>query len=150
MPSDPILALADALETLPLAVRQGLVGVVQTFGEFLLDYNRSYLRKGLKPDGTPIDAGGYSPAYAAYRAKYGKQTTVKDLNFTGEYYEAFLLPYLGGLRFEVENTDSKAAKLLASYGELYGIREEDIEDFVQAHLVPEVAQIIHAHMQLAL
>lgn len=150
MPLDPILALADALETLPLAVKQGLVGVVQTFGERLLDLNRAYLQAGQKPDGTPIDAGGYSPVYAAYRAKYGKQTAVKDLNFTGDYYKSFLLPYLGGLQFEIENNDSKAAQLLKTYGELYGIREADIEDFVRTYLLPEVAQIITSHMQLAL
>lgn len=148
--TDPIEALADALDTLPLAVRQGLVGVVQTFGEQLLDYNRQYLQKGQKPDGTPVDSGGYSPPYAAYRAKYGKQTAVKDLNFTGAYYDSFLLPYVGGLQFEVENSDSKAKQLLTSYGELYGIREADIEDFITTYLLPEVAQLIRTHMQLAL
>nr|GFD33653.1 hypothetical protein [Tanacetum cinerariifolium] len=65
--TDKILALADALDTLPLVVQQAVAGLVQTFGEFLLDYNRNYLLAGQKPDGTPIDAGGYSPPYAAYR-----------------------------------------------------------------------------------
>lgn len=146
---DPIAALADALDTLPLAVRQAVVGLVQTFGEHLLDYNRQYLRQGQKPDGTPIDAGGYSPAYAAYRAKYGRQTAVKDLGLTYEFYNAYRLPYLGGGQFGIENTDPKAAKLLRSYGELYGVRESDIMDFVVQFVEPEVKQVIHQHLQAA-
>lgn len=146
--NDPIDALADRLDTLPLAVRQGLVGAVQTFGERLLDLNRAYLAKGERPDGGSIQPQGYSPAYAAYRAKYGKQTAVVDLDFTGEYYKGFRLPYLGGLQFEVENIDPKAAKLLTSYGELYGIREADVEDFIRTSLLPEVEQVIQQHMTL--
>jgi hypothetical protein len=146
---DPIARLADALETLPLAVRVAVRGLVQTLGEFLLDYNRAYLAAGQRPDGSPVDAGGYSPAYAAYRAKYGKQTAVKDLHFTGEYYENFRLPYLGGLAFEIDNIDPKAAKLLKSYGALHGVRESDIEDFVLARVEPEVRQVIQQHMALA-
>lgn len=149
MPIDPIERLADALETLPLAVRQAVVGLVQTFGEHLLDYNRAYLRKGQKPDGTPIDAGGYSPAYAAYRAKYGRQTAVKDLGLTYDYYNAYRLPYVGSLSFEVENIDPKAAALLKSYGELYGVRESDIEAFILEYIEPEVQQVIIQHMQAA-
>jgi hypothetical protein len=143
---DSIERLADRIETLPLAVRQALVGTIQTFGEFLLDYNRNYLLAGEKPDGSPIDAGGYSPAYAAYRRKYGLQTAVKDLKFTGDYAKAFRLDYQGGLSFEIGNLDPKAAKLLTSYGELYGVREEDIIDFIQVKLKPEIEQVIYAHM----
>jgi hypothetical protein len=146
--ADPLTTLADRLDTLPLAVRQALVRLVETFGQRLLDLNRSYLAQGERPDGSPIDAGGYSPAYARYRAKYGKQTQVKDLDFTGEYYSRFVLPYIGGLRFEVANLDPKAAQLLKNYGELYGIREADIIDFITTTIEPEIRQVVAQHMQL--
>lgn len=146
---DAITRLADALDTLPLAVRQAVVGLVQTLGEALLDYNRAYLAAGQRPDGSLVDANGYSPGYAAYRAKYGLQNRVKDLKFTGEYYKGFRLPYLGGLTFEVDNLDSKAAKLLTSYGELYGVRESDIEDFIRTIIEPEIQQVIQQHLHLA-
>jgi hypothetical protein len=145
---DPIEALAQALDTLPLVVRQALVGLVQTFGEELLDYNRQYLLKGERPDGSPIDENGYSPSYAAYRRKYGLQTAVKDLTFTKAFANGYRLPYLGGLQFEVENIDPKASKLLKTYGELYGVREEDIQEFVRARLVPELEQVITQHMRV--
>lgn len=148
MATDPIEALAARLDTLPLAVRQAVVGLVQTFGEQLLDANRAYLAKGQRPDGSPVDAGGYSPAYARYRAKYGKQTAVKDLHFTGDYYNSFRLPYLGSLLFEIENIGPKAAKLLKSYGELYGVQEKDIIDFITSTIEPEVRQVVVQHMEL--
>lgn len=148
MSTDPIEALAARLDTLPLVVRQAVVGLVQTFGEQLLDANRGYLAKGQRPDGSPVDANGYSPAYARYRAKYGKQTAVKDLHFNGDYYEGFRLPYLGSLQFEIDNIDPKAAKLLRSYGDLYGVREADILDFITTTIEPEVRQVVVQHMQL--
>lgn len=148
MPSDPIEALAARLDALPLAVRQAVVGLVQTFGEQLLDANRAYLAKGQRPDGSPVDAGGYSPAYQKYRAKYGKPTEFVTLNFTGDYYEAFRLQYAGSLEFTVENLDPKAAKLLRSYGDLYGVREADIIDFITTTIEPEVRQVVIQHMDL--
>jgi hypothetical protein len=148
VPADPIEALADRLDTLPLAVRRGMVGAVQTFGGFLLDYNRAYLLAGQKPDGSPIDPNGYSPAYAAYRRKYGKQTAVKDLTFTEAFAKAYHLDYLGSEQFSIENLDPKAAKLLKEYGELYGIREADIVDFITRYIEPEVRQVVIQHMQL--
>lgn len=144
--TDPIASLAEALDTLPLAVRRAVVGLVQTFGEFLLDYNRRYLLRGERPDGESIQPQGYSRSYAAYRAKYGLQTAVVDLTFTKAFAKGFRLPYVGGGTFEVENIDPKADKLLSSYGELYGVREEDIEDFITARLLPEIEQVIAHHM----
>ena len=138
--------MADALETLPLALRQAMVGVVQTFGQQLLDLNRGYLLNGERPDGEPIQESGYSPAYAAYRRKYGKQTAVVDLKFGGDFQKAFVLEYIGSLRFEIKNTDSKAAKLLTTYGELYGIREADIEDYVERYLKPEAEIFIRNYL----
>lgn len=143
---DEIERLADAIETLPLALRQALVGIVQTFGQELLDINRGYLLKGERPDGAPIQESGYSPAYAAYRRKYGKQTAVVDLKFEGDFQKGFVLDYVGGLRFEIINTDSKAAKLLKTYGELYGIRETDIEDYIERYLLPEVEIFIRNYL----
>jgi hypothetical protein len=145
---DPIEALADRLDTLPVAVRQAVVGLVQTFGQRLLALNRGYLLKGERPDGEPIQARGYSPAYARYRAKYGLQTEVVDLAFTKEFSKAFRLPYLGSLQFEIENIDPKAAKLLKAYGDLYGVREEDILDFITTSIEPEVRQVVVQHMTL--
>lgn len=147
--TDPINRLADSLETLPLAVRRAVVGLVQTLREHLLDYNRAYLLQGQRPDGEPIDAGGYSPGYAAYRRKFGLQTAVKDLTFTKAFANAYRLDYLGGERFEVANTDPKAAKLLSTYGELFGVREGDIEDFIAQFIEPEVRLVITQHMEAA-
>lgn len=138
--------LAGRLESLPLATRQELVTLVQRFGAELLALNQGYLLKGERPDGEPIQERGYSVAYAAYRRKYGRQTAVVDLQLTGDFQKAFVLPYLGGLRFEVDNLDPKAAKLLKSYGPLYGVRDEDVADYVRAYLEPAIRAFVGRYM----
>jgi hypothetical protein len=139
-------SLAGRLESLPLATRQELVALVQRFGKELLAYNQGYLLKGERPDGEPIQASGYSPAYAAYRKKYGRQTAFVDLQLTGDFQEKFVLPYLGSLEFEIDNLDPKAAKLLKSYGPLYGVREEDLQDYVSTFLEPAIREFVTRYM----
>lgn len=141
--------LADALDTLPLVVRQSLVGLVQSATQQLLNFNREYLQKlGERPDGATIQPQGYSTAYAAYRRKYGKQTAYVDLDFTGEYVKAFALDYVGGLTFEVQNNDPKVALLAKKYGELLGVRAADLEEFIRTVLEPQVREVITQHMTL--
>ncbi len=144
---DALGNLADALETLPLATRRALVGIVEHFRQQLLDLNRGYLtQEGNRPDGAPIQPQGYSRAYAALRARLGKQTAFVDMDFSGAYLDSFVLEYVGGLQFEPRATDSKAAKLFARYGQLLGVREVDLREFVIEYIEPEVRVFVGQHM----
>lgn len=136
--------LAARLESLPLATRQELVYQVQRFGDFLLSYNRDYLqREGRRPDGEAIQEGGYSPAYEAYKKKYGRfaNTAFVDLKFSGDFLVSFVLEYDGNMVFSIVATDKKAG-FLSKYGELLGIREADLNDFVSVILEPEIRAFV--------
>ena len=141
--------LADRLESLPLATRQELVTLVQRFGGFLLNYNRDYLqREGRRPDGEVIGSGQYSSAYKAYKSKYGRfnNTAFIDLKFSGDFLASFILEYDGSLLFHIVANDKKAS-FLAKYGELLGIRKEDLDDFVSAILEPEIRAFVARYME---
>jgi hypothetical protein len=145
---DALDHLADRLDTLPLAVRRALVGLVNTFAQELLERNRDYLQKqGERPDGQAISPKGYSSAYAAHKKKYGKFTNTRfvDLKFSGDFLASFQLGYLGNLRFELTATDKKAG-FLAKYGELLGVREPDVIAFLEQRIKPELTAVITAHM----
>jgi hypothetical protein len=135
-------ALADRLESLPLATRQELVFQVDFFREYLLSLNRDYLAKeGRRPDGEVIGSGTYTTAYAAYKAKYGLQNRFIDLKFTGDFLDSFQLHHEGSGVFRIVATDEKAG-FLAKYGELLGVREEDIEAFVSQIIEPEIRAFV--------
>lgn len=141
--------LAERLETLPLAVRQEMVGLVNHFGGTLLELNRNYLAKeGRRPDGEPIQDTAYSDVYAAYKRKYAKFTNTDfvDLKFSGDFLASFVLEYQGNGVFLIVATDKKA-DFLEKYGQLLGIREEDLEDFVRTILEPAIRQFITTYMQ---
>lgn len=142
--------LADRLDTLPLATRQEVVFQVRQFQGFLLAYNRDYLTKeGQRPDGETIGSGQYSPAYKAFKAKFGtfKQTAFIDLKFKGDYFDAFALEYLGNLEFAVVNDDAKAALLAKQYGPLLGIREPDLLAFMNELVEPQIKEFITRYLQ---
>ena len=141
-------ALAARLDALPLAARQELVFQVQRHTATLLAYNRAYLQQqGQRPDGETIGDGVYSPAYAAYRRKLGLQVEHIDLTLTKDFANAFVLDYVGSGVFEVKNTDAKAVLLAKRYGELLGVREADLVDFVVTVLEPAVRAFISLYMQ---
>ena len=146
--TDALDQLADRLDTLPLAVNQAVVGIVERFGLLLLTLNRDYLQKqGERPDGQPLQARGYSPAYASYKKKYGTftNTAFVDLKFSGDFLASFRITYTGSLQFTIDATDKKAG-FLAKYGALLGLREEDVQTFVTATLEPEVRAFISQHL----
>jgi hypothetical protein len=146
---DPFDQLADRLSTLSVAVRQEMVGLVSIAGALLLQFNQDYLAKeGRRPDGEPIQETGYSPAYAAYKKKYGKftNTAFVDLKFSGDFLASFVLEYEGGGSFRIVATDKKAA-FLTKYGELLGLREADIQDFVTTVLEPGLRRFARNYMR---
>lgn len=141
--------LANRLETLSLAVRQELVGLVSQAGALLLQFNQDYLAKeGRRPDGEEIQVTGYSPAYAAYKKKYGKfsNTAFVDLKFSGDFLNSFVLEYEGNATFRIVANDKKAA-FLTKYGELLGLREEDVQDFVTTILEPALRRFGYNYMR---
>lgn len=140
--------LADRLAALPLATLQEVVFQVNRFGAELLQINQDYLaKKGERPDGQRIQPTGYSPAYQKFKAKYGKfsNTAFVDLKFSGDFLNSFVLDYQGGGVFRIVATDKKAS-FLAKYGELLGLREEDVDDFVSTILEPEIRAFIVRYM----
>lgn len=146
---DALLKLADRLDTLPLAVRQACVGIIEHFGLLLLDLNRDYLQKdGERVDGSPIQNSGYSTAYAAFKKKYGKftNTAFVDYKFSGDFLASFKLNYTGNLTFEIEATDEKAAFLNVG-GQLLGLRAADARAFVVEILEPEVKQFVTEYLR---
>ena len=146
---EALLRLADRLDTLPLAVRQACVGIIEHFGLLLLDLNRDYLQKqGERVDGSPIQNAGYSSAYAAYKKKYGRftNTAFVDYKFSGDFLASFKLTYTGSLTFEIEATDEKAG-FLNKGGQLLGLRAADVVAFVKQVLEPEIKQFVTEYMR---
>lgn len=146
---EALTRLADRLDTLPQAVRDACVGIIEHFGLLLLDLNRDYLQKqGERVDGSPIQSAGYSTAYAAFKKKYGKfnNTAFVDYKFSGAFLESFQLNYTGNLTFEIEATDEKAAFLNAG-GQLLGLRAADIQAFVNQILEPEIKKFVTDYLR---
>ncbi|RPD50053.1 hypothetical protein DNI29_04450 [Hymenobacter sediminis] len=139
-------SLALRLDRLPDLLRQELRQVVDQFAGALLDINRGYIEAGYGADGNQLNPNTYSPAYAAYKAKYGKfkQVGHVDLKLTGDFLESFDLLHLGGLRYQIVATDAKYG-FLERYGELLGIRALDLDDFVATILKPELEQFIRRY-----
>ncbi|GAA4393571.1 hypothetical protein [Hymenobacter koreensis] len=141
-------ALAVRLERLPAAVRAELSRLVVDASGLLLDINREYIEKaGQTVDAQAIQASGYSPAYAKYKAKYGtfKNTAYVDLKLTGAFLASLQLDQVDTLQFLVIATDEKYA-FLTKYGELLGIREADLNDFVESILTPELDAFVGRYL----
>lgn len=138
---DELEAFATRIEGLPAAVRQELSRLVVDGAGLLLDYNREYLRQsGEDVTGKTIQPGGYSASYAKYKAKYGtksKNTAYVDLTLTGAFLDSLELQQVDELEYLVVATDAKY-EFLQKYGELLGIREIDLDDFVTSILNPEI------------
>ncbi|MBG8556163.1 hypothetical protein [Hymenobacter guriensis] len=144
---DQLEALATRIERLPAAVREELGRLVRDGGALLLDINRGYLEAGKLPDGQVIQPGGYSPAYAKFKAKYGKfkNTAYVDLKLTGEFLDSLELQDTAELQYLIVATDEKYA-FLQKYGELLGINEADLDDFVRSILQPELDAFIGRYL----
>lgn len=75
--------------------------------------------------------GEYSPKYAEYRAKNGRQTTFVDLTFTGEMVNGLVLDktseseYVVG--FASKAAGDKADWNEARFGEVFALTKEEIE-----------------------
>ena len=141
--------LANRLDTLPQAVRDASVGIIEHFGLLLLDLNRDYLQKqGERVDGSPISGKGYSAPYAAYKKKYGKftNTAFVDYKFSGDFLASFKLNHTGNLTFEIEATDEKAGFLNVG-GQLLGLRAADIQAFVSQILEPEIKEFVTDYLR---
>lgn len=146
--ADVLETLATRLERLDEAVRRRARQLIEEFAEVLLDYNRAQLEAGNGADGRQLNPSTYSPAYAAYKAKYGKfkQVGHVDLKLTGDFLDSFTLLPLGDLRFQVVATDAKYP-LLERYGELLGIQESDLDDFFQTVIRPELESFIRQYVR---
>ncbi len=140
-------ALATRIDGLSEAVRREFQRLVSDAAGLLLDINKGYLAAGYASDGKPLQPNTYSPAYAAYKAKYGKNKQVAhvDLKLTEAFQDSFLLEPKGGLEYEIVATDAKYA-FLSTYGDLLGIREADLDDFVGSILRPEIDAFVARYM----
>lgn len=86
--------------------------------------NKSQLSTGTRADGTQLPP--YSTPYLRVRRKYGRPTSPKDLNLTGEFYDKFYSLYFDKF-FEIGSRSRKEGFLESNWGELHGLTEESIE-----------------------
>lgn len=143
-------SFASRLERLPEALKEEMQRIVLRSAGQLLAINRAYIEAGQTVDGQAIDKTGYSPAYKKFKQKYGKfkNTAFVDLKLTGAFLDSLELEQVETLVFHVIATDAKYA-FLRQYGDLLGIREADLNDFIASVLQPELDAFIPSYLQAA-
>jgi hypothetical protein len=102
-----------------------------------IELNKNQLSQGLTNEGKSLSP--YSTPYKKVRVKYGRPTSPKDLNLTGEHYKGFYGKAEQNF-FEMGSENWKANILQHNWGEIYGIPEEQIDEFLEQKIFPFVAQ----------
>lgn len=115
----------------------------QKFKDLILTLNQENLEQGKRPDGTQIEKTPVGKQkevlyerYTKYlKEKAGKISEYVTLYDTGAFYEG-LKAVSGSDNIYVIDTDSKTAKIIAVWGNVLGITDEQKEFFVE-QIYPE-------------
>jgi hypothetical protein len=110
----------------------------------LIDVNQGNLMEGMNALGLKIEPKYKNPKYALKKEQknsfpgYG----TPDLYVTGSFHEKIELFISGGV-LQWENSDGKAADLLAKYGSVLGVFENDrLIKYRSLYLFPATARLI--------
>jgi hypothetical protein len=130
--------------------------VVDEKSVWLADKNREYMaKKGEKVTGDQIQPRGYSRSYISYKLRFGRFKNVKyvDLKFDGDFHKSIRIEYQGkegfALKWKFRATDKKYPELKQRYGDLLGIREKDLAEFMTKEVIPELKKSIGRYLKAA-
>lgn len=143
------------LETLVGVMETAMVEAIDDTKDEYIALQQDQFREGKKRDGVQMvywadPAEAYSPGYKKKRQRHGLQTEVKDLNFTSEYYgqmemeaDAESIRITSGVEYEkwidhFYNED----------GELYGLSDENLDQYRRAAFWPVMREKITEESQL--
>lgn len=110
----------------------------------LIDVNQENLQSGLNALGVKITPKYKSEAYALRKERMNAQPGfgTPDLKLTGSFYERIEF-HINGRQVVWEDTDSKAKDLLAKYGAILGVSENNVlQKYRQQYLFPAIAREI--------
>lgn len=137
---DKLKELSIKLDNLQSNTQRTLVKQVENDSVELADLNRAYLEDGEKPDGIAISGRGYSPGYAGYKQMFAihKNTAYVDLKFDGDFHKSFEFGHKASENFFVRSNPNRPyfKDLFERYGQLAGIRQKDMDYYVEKKLIP--------------
>ncbi len=110
-----------------------------SFIDWLIAFNQDDMMRGLRPDGTEIEK---SPAPWQYSTRYEAQTIqakkvkgqVYDrvtLEDTGAFYKGEKVNVTGSKQLRMEDTDPKTDELIAVWGNVLGVSDENLTQFIE-------------------
>lgn len=107
----------------------------------LEDYNKQQLSQGKRKDGSAITPE-YSPMTIFLKQQKGQPWDRVTLYDEGNYYDRITLS-VDAQTYDLHSTDSKAAKLLAKYGDdIEGLTEDNKNDYRATTLKPRTVEAI--------
>lgn len=138
--------LRNKIQGLDLA--RAVVNAIEVTREQYLDRQREQFARGERADETSL--GGYSLDYAAKRRRYGLQTEVKDLNFTGGFYGSMMIEAFPDT---VNITSDVDYEKWIDYHynknkKLYGLNQENLEAYRREEFWPALKEEITAQSGL--
>lgn len=109
------------------------------FTDWLIAFNQDDMMRGKRPDGTDIEK---TPLPWQYSTRYEPQTVqskkVKGqvynrvtLEDTGAFYKGEKVNVTGSKQLRIEDTDSKTNELIAIWGNVLGVSQENLEQFIE-------------------
>lgn len=128
--------------------------IVDSEKEWLEEKNRQYMaEEGQRPDGREIQARGYSRAYAEYKVEFGrfKNVSYVDLKFSGDFHESIRIKVKSetklSITYEYVSGDSKKEELETRYGNLLGVRQEDLNEFMFQRVYRQLLSSIQGYLR---
>jgi hypothetical protein len=124
--------------------------VVIKLDHILIDYNveDQLFERGVTSEGVSISSyAPYSPITVSIKKEKGQKTRMVTLRDEGDFHESFFLEARDE-DFEIYATDVKTGELVEKYGdEIFGITEENIQDFIDSYLREEINKAIRDELR---
>lgn len=127
----------EAIDTLEGNLKGWLIDAFNKYKDEAVQLNKKQLSEGKKRTGESLSP--YSTPYLSVRRKFGRPESPKDLNLQGGFtkgiYAAALTDY-----FEVGSDDWKELILEHNHGEILGIPDDELDEFLEKYIWPYVGQ----------
>ena len=114
-----------------------ILKIIRSEKEYLIKLNTSQLMEGKDIDGVLLEPPYFSPSYAEFKLLMNPLGVV-DLFLTGKFQRSI---FVNANEFPVifDARDSKKDMLVAKYGKILGVSEEDKALFNE-HILPKVKE----------
>lgn len=146
-----ILELKDRFSQLPTKMRMWTIEIINSNLEYFEDANIEQLLEGRQPNGSEIRPEYRSEPYARLKQKITPNSKrgfyTPNLKFEGDFYRS-ITAKLQGFALEVFATDPKADNLQRKYGQILGVSDPNILEFIQEIYLPEIFPRIRVFLNL--